>query len=195
MGQKSVLTTWEAGRYCQVSPYTVRHWVRTGRLCAYTTPGGHRRIRRQDLDSFLMAHGMPLPTDFQEGAKRILMLMPDSHVLAAEMVAWSEALEPQAAASAFEAGLALATRDPHLFIVDLDAEGWDGLAICRRIHETPQTGHVPLAVVSKVATVEMLEQAQHSGVMVHFARPLDPEGIRRFLKRLFPYCPWNPAPK
>lgn len=28
---------------------TVRHWIRTGRLPAYRTPGGHYRIHEDDL--------------------------------------------------------------------------------------------------------------------------------------------------
>ena len=193
MAQKSILTTWEAGRYCNVSPYTVRYWVRTGKLQAYTTPGGHRRIRRQDLDAFLVSHGMPLPSGFHEGKKRVLLLCSGSAPLAKEMESWSEALEVQAATSAFEAGLMLATYDPQLFFVDLEGEGWDGLAVCARVHSTPQTAHVQLAALSRRTSVEQAEAAQNAGVLACFTKPVDREEVRGFLRKLFPYCPWTPS--
>lgn len=193
MGQKAILTTWEAGRYCNVSPYTVRYWVRTGQLQAYTTPGGHRRIRRQDLDAFLVSHGMPLPSGFHEGRKRVLFLGAGLAGLARLVESWSEGLEAQVAPSAFDAGLMLTTYDPHLFVVDLDSEAWDGLAVCRGVHGTPQTAHIQLAGLVRKATVEAAEAAQHAGVLACFSKPLDEGEMKRFLRKLFPYAPWAPA--
>lgn len=193
MGQKAILTTWEAGRYCNVSPYTVRYWVRTGQLPAYATPGGHRRIRRQDLDAFLVSHGMPLPSGFHEGRKRVLILGAGLGSLALQMESWSEALEVQVAPSPFDAGLMLVTYDPHLFIVDLDARDWDGLAVCRGVHATPQTAHIQLVGLVRKATVEEAEAAQRAGVLACFAKPVDELELRRFFRKLFPYSPWAPA--
>jgi len=187
MAQKSILTTWQAGRYCGVSPYTVRYWIRAGRLQAYATPGGHRRIRRQDLDAFLLAHGMPLPSDFQSGSKRVLLLLPEPEPLIRDLEGWSGAFEFRAAPSPFDAGLLLATYDPHLFLVDLDHRGWDGMAICRRVHETPATAHIQLAATAKDLTVDLLEAAQATGVLECFTKPLDPKDIRRLLRTLFPH--------
>jgi len=194
MTEKWIFTTWEAGRYCGVSPYTVRHWVRAGKLQAYVTPGGHRRIRRQDLDAFLLAHGMPLPSDFKSGSKRVLLLTSESESLIRGLEGHSGAFEFKAAPSPFHAGLLLATYDPHLFIVELDGEAWDGLALCRCIHETPQTAHIQLAALAREITVELLEAAQAAGVLRCFTQPLDPKEVRRLLKVLFPHASWVPSP-
>lgn len=189
MKDETIFTTWEAGRYARMSPYTVRHWVVTGKLPAYKTPGGHRRIRRQDLDAFLVAHAMPLPSDFREAKKRILLLLPGGSALAKTMGGWSDALQVLASKGPFDAGLSLATFAPHLFIVDFDAEGWDGLAACRRIRESPETEKTLLAGVSGSASVEMLEEAGAVGVLTCFSKPLDPKELRSFIQKLFPYCP------
>ncbi len=50
------LTTSEAARLCSVQPDTVLKWVKKGRLRAERTAGGHHRIDRRDLESFLRAH-------------------------------------------------------------------------------------------------------------------------------------------
>ena len=47
------LTLGQAASYLGVAQSTVRKWSDGGRLSAFYTPGGHRRFRRADLDSFL----------------------------------------------------------------------------------------------------------------------------------------------
>jgi len=106
-----------------------------------------------------------------------------------EIDSWSQALSVRAAPSAFEAGMDLLTFDPHLLVVDLDVKAWDGLGICRRVHETPEAAHIQMAVVCRTASVEVLEAAEKAGALACFARPLDMDEVRRFLRKLFPYCP------
>ena len=192
MSRTSVLSTWQAGRYCRVSPYTIRHWINTNRLPAYTTPGGHRRIRRQDLDAFLLAHDMPLPQDFQSGRRRVLVLAEKKLLKEiGDIELWSEDLQVLHAASAFEGGLLITSFDPHLLLVDLDARTWDGLSICRLLREGPDTSHVKLAGITQNASVEVLEEAESSGLQHCFTAPLDRRELFRFLRHEFPNCRWN----
>ncbi len=191
MAEKHILTTWEAGRYCNASPYTVRHWIRTGRLKAYTTPGGHRRIRRRDLDAFLVAHGMPLPETFGKGKRRILVVAGEPKGLPAEIGSWSGDVEVRGAGSAFEAGLALAAFQPHLLLADLDWPAWDGLAACRAIAGTPSLSGLRIAAMTRRGDVETLEAAERAGVLATFGKPLDRSEFLGFLRRLFPTCSWK----
>ena len=47
------LTLGQAATYLGVAQSTIRKWSDGGRLPAFYTPGGHRRFRRGDLDTFL----------------------------------------------------------------------------------------------------------------------------------------------
>ena len=51
MTEKPVFTTFEAAKICHVSPLSIINWVNAGRLSAFRTPGGHRRIRREAIDA------------------------------------------------------------------------------------------------------------------------------------------------
>ncbi|MCM2333010.1 MAG: helix-turn-helix domain-containing protein, partial [Anaeromyxobacteraceae bacterium] len=53
-------TTHEAARVLGVSLPTVVNWIKARRLRCHRTPGGHRRIAREDLADFMLRHGMPL---------------------------------------------------------------------------------------------------------------------------------------
>lgn len=44
------LTTGEVAKLCSVTPDAVRKWIRSGRLPARRTAGGHHRVRKMDLN-------------------------------------------------------------------------------------------------------------------------------------------------
>ena len=77
MTKKPVFTTFEAAKLCHVSPLSIINWVNAGRLAAFRTPGGHRRIRREDLIFFMRENGLPLPDDLMPGAGRKKVLIVD----------------------------------------------------------------------------------------------------------------------
>jgi excisionase family DNA binding protein len=46
-------TTGEVAQLLGVSDRTVVNWARAGRIAHFTTPGGHRRYRVEDVQAFL----------------------------------------------------------------------------------------------------------------------------------------------
>lgn len=58
---KTVLTTGDVAKLCEVSPQTVTKWCDRGLLKSYRIPGSQaRRILLTDLEAFAKKHGMPL---------------------------------------------------------------------------------------------------------------------------------------
>lgn len=51
-----------ASRLLGVSPATLRRWSNSGRIKAYTTPGGHRRFSRASVEAMLPADRTRRPT-------------------------------------------------------------------------------------------------------------------------------------
>lgn len=56
-----LFTTHKAAKLLQVDPSSIAAWVDQGKIHAFRTPGGHRRIRRSDLIAFLKHYKMPVP--------------------------------------------------------------------------------------------------------------------------------------
>src|SRR2546423_2300956 len=52
-GETEWLTLGQAARFIGVAQSTIRKWSDQGRVPAFYTPGGHRRYRRADLETFL----------------------------------------------------------------------------------------------------------------------------------------------
>ena len=80
------LTTHQASRLLGVSLPTVVNWIEAGRLSAHRTPGGHRRISREDLIRFSRDFSYPLPDEFTEQSGPVRILMIDSDRDLGEMV-------------------------------------------------------------------------------------------------------------
>ncbi|MCB4792421.1 MAG: response regulator [Elusimicrobia bacterium] len=63
--KNEVLTTYQVSRYCGVTLTTVTNWIEHGLIPAYKTPGGHRRVKKDDLIEFLKNYNMPIPDELK----------------------------------------------------------------------------------------------------------------------------------
>jgi response regulator RpfG family c-di-GMP phosphodiesterase len=145
------------------------------------------------LDDFLRRHNMPVPTAFQEGNKRVLILAagPEADALARDMRTWTDDLTVTLARSGFEAGFEVSSRPPHLFIVDVDDPRWDGIAVFRAVHEDGRGSRVQMAAMGMDSSVERMEALQRAGVLHCFSKPVVRADLCRFVKQMFPSCDWK----
>jgi|Deesub1362B_J571_1020462.scaffolds.fasta_scaffold15581_2 excisionase family DNA binding protein len=65
---KYYFTTNDIAQMCNVTRQTVINWIKTGKLRASLTPGGHRRVMREELISFFKNNEMNLSIiqDYEE---------------------------------------------------------------------------------------------------------------------------------
>lgn len=132
---KSVLTTGEVAKICNVAPRTVSKWFDSGQLKGYRIPGSKdRRIPVDELIGFMRLHNMPTDA-LVSGLTRILIL--DSHTFAGQDLAkkLNDALplETLVVETSFEAGIMTQRFCPHIMIVNLNATGVDASRICQTI--------------------------------------------------------------
>src|SRR5215510_4663328 len=78
---KSIYTTHDVSRLLQVNPRSVINWIEQNLLPSYRTPGGHRRIRHDDLLAFLRKHQIPTPASLIEGKFNVLIVDDDPGIL------------------------------------------------------------------------------------------------------------------
>ena len=63
-------TTSEVAHYCAVTNDGVLKWIKSGKLRAFSTPGGHYRVSAEDFRSFLEKYDIPVDEAFFQGTKR-----------------------------------------------------------------------------------------------------------------------------
>ncbi len=85
MAQKlpDVFSTHSAAKFCRVTPMTIIRWIDEGRIKAYKTPGGHRRIMRADLEDFCRRNQIPMQWEdrVDAGTQRVLIVDDDPSVV------------------------------------------------------------------------------------------------------------------
>ena len=190
MTKKAVFTTFEAAKLCHVSPLSIINWVNAGRLSAFRTPGGHRRIRREDLLIFMRDNGLPIPEEMQQGSGRRKVLIVDDEpsireLLAEHLSTRTSPYEVSTAADGFEAGRLVATFRPDVVLLDLRMPGVDGFQICRTIKADPDTSNVVVIAMTGYYSPETEARVLECGAVRCFAKPLDPTTLSAFIDSIF----------
>ncbi len=179
--QRRYFTTFEASRFLGVSLPTIVNWIKADRLKAHRTPGGHRRIAREELASFIRRHGMPMPPELEgEGeAARILVVHDDAAQANALVAALRKAgYDGLTVTDAFAAGLRIGLTRPDLVVVDLAMKSADAHALVAELRAHAETRCVPVLAVTGAR-----EEKGHRKALAAFdetvPRPLDPALLKR----------------
>jgi len=190
MKQKSVFTTFETAKLCHVSPLSIINWVNAGRLAAFRTPGGHRRIRREDLIRFMRDNGIPLADELKEGSGRPKVLVVDDEAPIREVLGEHLATRPTpyevlTAADGFEAGRLVATFKPDVVLLDLKMPGLDGFQICRTIKADPETSSTVVIAMTAYYSPETEARILECGAIRCFNKPVEPSAISSYIDSVF----------
>jgi len=179
-GQQDWLTLGEAAKYLGVAQSTIRKWSDSGRLQKFTTPGGHRRFRRSDLDTFLVVSR-------GGGAGKPLVLIVDDDENLREFVRVNLELEGYVVreASGVEEGLhALEEEPPDLILLDVMMPRVDGWEMLRRMQELPGVGSIPVIMFSGKVSEGSAAAAAERGAQAFLGKPFDPQQLIESTKQL-----------
>ncbi len=177
-----ILTVSQACKYCKISAKTLINWIEAGHIKAYKTVGGHRRIKKNDLDQFLKAKGMPLPEEPKGEEKRKILVVDDDKIIVETIV---QALEEDeygyeliSASDGFEAGLQVSHFKPDLVILDIMMPDINGYEVCQKIKCNPLTKDTKIIVLSAYLSDEAFKQMKEFGADACFSKPLPLEQLR-----------------
>jgi len=184
---KEVLTTYEVGRFCNVDLSTVANWINDGRLPAYRTPGGHRRIKKNDLLEFLKKYDMPIPRELSKSEQRVLIV--DDEQMVVEVIVKSLkkmglAVRVDTANDGFEAGQKVMAFLPDLVILDLMLPGIDGFKVCESIKNNRETKHIKILAVTGHNQNSVREKIFSCGANGYLTKPLDVVELQNSVTRL-----------
>ena len=178
MDTKKYLTTYEASKICQVGLSTVILWVNEGKLKAFRTPGGHRRILKGDLAEFLKKYKMPVPPALSEkhsGGNAFKILIVDDDELTVKIL--SQLLRGAgkilAAYDGFAAGAMVEKELPDVILLDIFLPGADGIEVCRRIKSSPQTKHIKVIGMTAYAKTGVKDKIMAAGAEECVTKPFD----------------------
>lgn len=193
-------TTSEVARYCEVSNDGVLKWIKSGKLQAFATPGGHYRIRAEDFREFLTLYAFPIQESFFGAATdsprvtRVLIVddEPDQREILMRRL---RKIDPtwvlDEAGDGYEAGIKIGTIRPDLVVLDLMMPGVDGLSLCRSIRANPDTRSMRVLAVTGDPDEQARARALRAGADLCLAKPIDFARLRHEVLRLL----GRPAPR
>ncbi len=148
---ETLLTSHQAGNLLQVNPSSINNWVKEGRLSAFRTPGGHRRIKAQDLVSFLSKHAMPIPATLQGAAQRRVLVVEANEAqrnATCDAFTASGRVDCCCVSTLMEGMLQMGLFRPHVLVLDGDASDTDSADVTRRLQGMPETAQVEVFLSS-----------------------------------------------
>ena len=185
---EDTLTVYKASQMCQASSKSIINWIEAGHIKAYKTVGGHRRIRREDLITFMQRQGIPIPDEVPANGRRKILVVDDDPIIVETIV---QALEEDehdyeviSAADGFEAGLQVNHFKPDLMILDIMMPDIKGNEVCRKIKENPDTRHTKIIVLSAYLDDEKFEEMKSYGADMCFSKPLPLPQLKEEVARL-----------
>ena len=177
------LTLGQAARFLGVAQSTIRKWSDQGRVPAFYTPGGHRRFRRGDLESFLARSG---PGRAQTGPA-VLLVDDDERMRELVRVELErEGYDVQEAASADEGLASIESRKPELVLLDVMMPHVDGWEMLRQIQERYGVGSIPVLMFSGQVDDEDGRQATSSGARGFVGKGFDLDELVDQAKTILP---------
>jgi excisionase family DNA binding protein len=173
---EDTMTVFTASKYCNVSSKTIINWVEAGHIKAYKTVGGHRRIKKFDLEAFMLQQGIPIPEQKETADRKKILVVDDDLIIVESIV---QALEEDefdyeviSASDGFEAGLQVNHFNPDLLILDIMMPDIKGYDVCKKIKTNEDTKHTKIIVLSAYLDEEKFKQMKDNGADVCLSKPL-----------------------
>jgi len=182
---KNFYTTHEISKFCNVYPTTVINWVKEGKLPAYTTPGGHRRIKKDDLLALMKKNNMPIPENLSKGEKHIALVIDDDPKILRmikTILSQEEELQVITAENGFEAGLIIYKTMPDIILLDFLMPDIDGFEVCRRLKSDEKTKDITIIAVTVLKEPKEIQKMISAGATDYISKPFKSEELVKKIK-------------
>ncbi len=183
-------TTSEVAKYCAVTNDGVLKWIKSGKLRAFSTPGGHYRVAMDDFRAFLQKFDIPIDEAFFRGAQKSrTVLVVDDEADIREIVrrVLSE-VEPglriEEAVDGYDAGIKIGALRPDLIVMDVRMPRVDGLSLCRSIRQNPDTKGIKILAITAFPEQDIIRRMYDAGADLCLIKPLQLEHFRLEVLRL-----------
>jgi excisionase family DNA binding protein len=178
---RQFFTTFEISEICGVNPTTVQNWVKSRKLKAFKTPGGHRRVQRADLIQFMKEFHIPLPDGFAKNPP--LVMIVDDEIVILEILeellkSGENEIDVVRAQSGVAALLMIGERKPDMLIVDMMMPGMNGIDVCQKLRTNPSTQNIKIIAISGDHNPSLRDRVLSAGADRFFTKPLDVVSFR-----------------
>ena len=163
-----------------VAVSSVSKWTDEGKLVAGRTPGGHRRIEKDDFIRFLHQHNLRIPPELQPETTKILIVDDEKSVakwLAEEIGQRYPRSEVSVAFDGYSAGEIVGLVRPAVISLDLHMPGMDGFEVCRSIKSNPLISQTAVIAITGDPDPKHIGRIIGLGACACLPKPLDLDAL------------------
>ena len=182
---KQVFTTGEAARILGASVEAVNRWIKEGKLHAYTTPGGHHRIAREDIIEFSMRMGMWFDKSvLTDALPRALVIDDEPAFLHFVADAIKRGFLVETATSPYEGLIKLGLHRPDLILFDYRMPQLNGYELAKVIKEQASAWEPKLVLMTAFPFEEDVERLKELGIDGFLKKPFSLQELWGVLDRI-----------
>jgi excisionase family DNA binding protein len=188
---KDIFSTFDVAKICKVDITSVINWVKAGRIKAHKTPGGHRRIKRKDLITFLEKYNFPISEEMLKTGPVVLVVEDDNAIRKYTMNTIAQKWRDwkiYEAEDGFTAGKLMADKKPELVILDLKLPGIDGVEVCRLIRQDQSLSNTKVLAMTGYSTQETKKKIMDAGADGYIEKPLNKDKLIENIETLLDLC-------
>ena len=176
-------TTREAAEALGICVRTAQLWVEQGRLRAWKTPGGHRRILRESVNAQLREREKECGASL---AGFDILIVEDEPIqrqlLQKKIASLGAEVSVRTAYNGVEGLIKIGERQPNVLITDLLMPGLDGFHLLKTLVDSPLLRPLQIIVITSLADEEIAEQGGLPAGVATFHKPVRVAALLTMLK-------------
>jgi len=166
------MSTRDAAEVLKVSIRAVQMWVSQGRLSAWKTPGGHRRIFKSSVDAMCAAR-MPI----EAPGETFDILVVDDQPLHSDLIDFYSSLPGTpvnvlSIKNSLESLIRIGEAPPHLLITDVVMPHVDGFAFLAALSKHAWAPTMKIIVTTSLTKQEMDEMGGLAPMIDYYRKPV-----------------------
>lgn len=182
-----ILGTTDISKACGVTIQTVQSWIDRGVLYAFRTPGGHRRVQREEFINFLEKFQFPLMADVTSTVPRILIADDEKDLKDIISTTVSDTF-PNAVitmcSSGADALIQMGMVKPDLAILDVFMPGLNGIQLLEKIRNFPELRLTKVLIVTGHKNEVSEKELKEKGATEILFKPFRSDELKECLLRM-----------
>ncbi|HAA51952.1 MAG TPA: regulator [Planctomycetaceae bacterium] len=176
---KTVFTTGEAAKICNVSQQTIIRCFDSGQLKGFRVPGSRfRRIPRDVLYRFMKDNG--IPTDALESGRRKALIVDDDEELVELIRDVFDAdgrFDVRVANNGFDAGMMVKEYKPDIIVLDVMLPDINGKEVCQRVRSDSALDDVRIICISGMVEADKIDDLKEAGADDFMQKPFEVDAL------------------
>ena len=176
---EEVFSTHRIAELLNVDISSVSNWINSGKLEAYRTPGGHRRVLKRDFIEFIKEYNMPVSNADKNRLK--VLIVDDEEIVRQVVQRIVKRKYPDSiifeTSDGFTAGKLLAAEEITFLVLDIKMQGMNGFDVMKQIKNDPRLGSPDILVITGYPEDGLKENVKSLGARGLLIKPF---GVEEF---------------